>query len=66
MHIFECAAYAGLRAQFNQVISVVPINNADSLMRNTMYPVDYRSWHRLSDFLIMAMAVRERTLAELP
>ena len=66
LHIFECTAYTGLRAQFNDVISVVPINDVDAWMRNTMNPTDFRSWQRLADFLIMAMAVRERTLAALP
>ena len=65
LHIFDCAAYAGLRAQFNDVVSAVPINDVDSWMRNAMNPVEYRSWQRLADFLIMAMAVRERTLAQL-
>jgi len=64
LHIFEGAAYAGLRAQFNDAISIVPITDVASSMRNTMNPVDQRSGQRLAEFLIMAMAVRKRTLAE--
>ena len=65
MHIFECIAYTGIRAQFTDIINGLPINDVDSWMRKTMNPVDRKSWQRLADFLIMVMAVRERTLAEL-
>ena len=65
LHIFECAAYAGLRAQFSDIVSELPVNDLDVWMRRTMNPVGQRSWQRLADFLIMVMAVRERTLAEL-
>jgi hypothetical protein len=65
LHVFECAAYAGLRAQFTDIISGLSVNDVDSWMRRTMNPVDQRSWQRLADFLIIVMAVRERTLAEL-
>jgi len=65
LHIFECAAYADLRAQFADIITQIPTNNVDSWMRKTMNPLDHGSWQKLANFFIMVMAVRERILIEL-
>ena len=65
LHIFECAAYADLRAQFADIITQIPTNDVDSWMRKTMNPLDHGSWQKLANFFIMVMAVRERILIEL-
>ena len=64
-HVFECPAYADLRAEYADILPIgIPVQEIDIWMRTYMnHGNNAHSWRRLADLLIKIMAVRESIVA---
>ncbi len=62
LHVFECPAYAHIRASFADLIPVPTPPCPEAYMRAFMNPTQPTQWPRLADFLIRVMTERTRIL----
>jgi hypothetical protein len=62
MHVLECPTYAGLRAQYHDVVSTIYTSSDNAMYMMMNKNNDSRAWRRLAEFMFKTQLERRRVL----